>query len=204
MSAYPTHHVLAALDTYLSEHPLPQELWIFAYGSLMWNPEMQVVETLQGKVHGLKRGFNLLSTVHRGTVECPGLVLSLREGGDCEGLAFRIASETKDADFRNLWLREMVTMFYHPHLCKVSTEQGVVTAITFVANADHEQFVDYDPAHCARMIAEAHGGRGSNIEYFNNTHQHLNHLNIHDCLFEDIKAHFPTVISNADPLSSRA
>jgi len=190
MSAYPQHQILAALDDYLAESPLPNELWVFAYGSLMWNPEMHVVETLQGKVNGLKRGFNLLSTVHRGTVEQPGLVLSLRDGGNCEGLAFRIADEAKHADFKSLWLREMVTMFYHPQLCQVVTDNGVVNAITFVANQQHEQFVDYEAGQCAQMIAQAHGGRGSNIEYFNNTHQHLNQLNIKDSLFSDIAAHW--------------
>jgi cation transport protein ChaC len=160
----------------------------------MWNPEMQVVDTQQGKVLGLKRGFNLLSTVHRGTVEHPGLVLSLREGGDCEGLAFRIAGDTKETDFKNLWLREMVTMFYRPHMCQVVTGNGVVNAITFVADQQHEQFVDYDPAQCAQMIAQAHGGRGSNIEYFNNTQQQLNHLNIKDPLFSEIAAHWPNPV----------
>lgn len=191
MSAYPQHQILSALDDYLAACPLPNELWVFAYGSLMWNPEMQVVETQQGKVLGLRRGFNLLSTVHRGTVEHPGLVLSLREGGDCEGLAFRIADDTKETDFKNLWLREMVTMFYHPHRCQVVTAHGVVNAITFVANAEHEQFVDYDSAQCAQIIAQAHGGRGSNIEYFHNTHQQLSQLNIKDSLFSNIAAHWP-------------
>ncbi|HIG37410.1 MAG TPA: gamma-glutamylcyclotransferase [Oceanospirillaceae bacterium] len=194
MSAYPQHQILSALDDYLTAFPLPNELWIFAYGSLMWNPEMQVVDTQQGKVLGLKRGFNLLSTVHRGTVEHPGLVLSLREGGDCEGLAFRIAGDTKETDFKNLWLREMVTMFYRPHMCQVVTGNGVVNAITFVADQQHEQFVDYDPAQCAQMIAQAHGGRGSNIEYFNNTQQQLNHLNIKDPLFSEIAAHWPNPV----------
>lgn len=190
MSAYPEHQILSALDDYLAQHPLPDDLWIFAYGSLMWNPEMQVIETLQGKVVGLQRGFNLLSTVHRGTTSCPGLVLSVRDGGHCEGLALRIAVDNKHVDFKNLWLREMVTMFYRPQVCQVITASAVVTAITFVADPQHEQFVDYSSAQCAQMIAQAHGGRGSNIDYFNITHQHLNQLNICDPLFSDIAAHW--------------
>jgi len=190
MSAYPEHQILSALDDYLAQHPLPDDLWIFAYGSLMWNPEMQVIETLQGKVQGLERGFNLLSTVHRGTTSCPGLVLSVRDGGHCEGLALRIATDSKHRDFKNLWLREMVTMFYRPQVCQVITATRMVTAITFVADPKHEQFVDYSSAQCAQMIAQAHGGRGSNIDYFNTTHQQLNQLNICDPLFSDIAAHW--------------
>jgi len=190
MSAYPQHQILEALDEYLAQSPLPEELWVFAYGSLMWNPEMRVVETQQGTVQGLQRGFNLLSTVHRGTIECPGLVLSLKQGSHCEGLAFRIAGDTKEEDFKSLWLREMVTLFYRPHLCKVNTATGVVTAITFVADETHVQFVDYDSATCANMIGKAHGGRGSNIDYFNNTFTHLKQLKIHDPLFQSIEAHW--------------
>ncbi|MBT4997048.1 MAG: gamma-glutamylcyclotransferase, partial [Oceanospirillaceae bacterium] len=40
MPAYPEAQILHALDSYLQKCPLPDELWIFAYGSLMWNPEM--------------------------------------------------------------------------------------------------------------------------------------------------------------------
>jgi cation transport protein ChaC len=191
MSAYPQQQILAAFDAYLAEFPLPNDLWVFAYGSLMWNPEMQVVETRQGKVNGFRRGFNLLSTVHRGTTENPGLVLSLRDDGHCEGLVFRISNTNKQIDFKNLWFREMVTMFYRPHRCQVVTDGGVVSAITFVADQQHEQFVDFDTAQCAQMIAQAHGSRGSNIDYFNNTHQQLNQLNIKDSLFSDIASHWP-------------
>ena len=190
MSAYPKTHILDALDRYLAEFPLPEELWIFAYGSLLWNPEMQVVESRQGKVDGLQRGFNLLSTVHRGTEECPGLVLSLRDGGYCEGLAFRIKQASKQDDFKHLWLREMVTMFYQPHICQVTTASGTINAITFIADQQHEQYVDFDAAQCASMIEQAHGGRGSNIDYFNNTSSYLQKLNIHDPLFSDISAHW--------------
>tara|TARA_B110000285_G_scaffold235377_1_gene316717 strand:+ start:563 stop:1141 length:579 start_codon:yes stop_codon:yes gene_type:complete len=190
MSAYPKKHILDALDRYLEEFPLPEELWIFAYGSLLWNPEMQVVESRQGKVDGLQRGFNLLSTVHRGTQECPGLVLSLRYGGYCEGLAFRIKQASKQDDFKHLWLREMVTMFYQPHTCQVITDSGTVNAITFIADQQHEQYVDFDAAQCASMIKQAHGGRGSNIDYFNNTSSYLQKLNIYDPLFNDISAHW--------------
>mgnify|MGYP000190699375 FL=1 len=62
MSAYPQTQVLDALDHYLAEFPLPDELWIFAYGSLMWNPEMQVTESQQGKVHELQQGLSLINT----------------------------------------------------------------------------------------------------------------------------------------------
>lgn len=186
MHSLPKQLLLQHLDSFLQQSPMPDELWVFAYGSLLWNPEMQVVETRRGFVHGYRRGFNLLSTVHRGTPEAPGLVLSLRDGGDCEGLVMRIDQASKQEDFTNLWLREMVTLFYRPVWFKVDTDQGPVNAIAFVADPEHDQFVDYDCATAAQMIARAHGGRGPNIDYFHNTHNHLLELGIKDPLFESI------------------
>ena len=190
MPAYPEAQVLHALDCYLQKCPLPDELWIFAYGSLMWNPEMKIEEVQQGTVHDLQRGFNSLSTVHRGTQERPGLVLSLRDGGHCEGLALRVAQESKQEDFKNLWLREMVTLFYRPRMCQVTTHSGIINAITFVADQKHEQYVDFEHAKCASMIGQAFGGRGSNMDYFTNTSSHLKKLNINDPLFSNISAHW--------------
>ena len=65
-----------------------------------------------------------------------------------------------------------------------------MTAITFVADKQHKQYVDFDTAQCASMIGQAHGGRGSNIDYFNNTLSYLKKLNIHDPLFNDISHHW--------------
>lgn len=186
MHCLPEALLLQHLDNFLQDSPMPEELWVFAYGSLLWNPEMQVVETRHGMVDGYRRGFNLLSTVHRGTPEAPGLVLSLRDGGTCEGLVMRIDQASKQQDFTNLWLREMVTLFYRPVWFEVTTSEGPVTAIAFVADPEHDQFVDFDCATSAQMIAKAHGGRGPNIDYFHNTHNHLLELGIKDPLFESI------------------
>lgn len=191
MSHYSQEHILAALDRYLTDFPLPDELWIFAYGSLLWNPEMSVVESRKAELNGFQRGFNLLSTVHRGTDDDPGLVLSLRAGGHCEGVALKISKATQAQDFKHLWLREMVTMFYRPRECVVDTPEGAIKAITFVADPEHEQFVDFDAEKCATMIHKAKGGRGRNIDYFINTSQLLKKLDIHDPLFNDIEAHLP-------------
>ena len=68
----------------------------------------------------------------------------------------------------------------------IETTEGPVKAIAFVADPEHDQFVDYDCATSAQMIAKAHGGRGPNIDYFNNTHDHLLELGIKDPLFESI------------------
>jgi cation transport protein ChaC len=189
MHLLPKALLLTHLDQFLEQHPLPDDLWVFAYGSLLWNPEMDIVESCHGFLQGYERGFNLLSTVHRGTPEAPGLVLSLRHGGCCEGLVLKVNPATKKADFTNLWLREMVTLFYQPMWCEVATPTGKVRAITFVADPQHKQFVDFDCQTVANMIYRAHGGRGPNIDYFINTHKHLQSLDIQDPLFASIAQH---------------
>lgn len=185
--------LMARLDKFLAHNPLPENLWVFAYGSLLWNPEMDILESRRALLLGYKRGFNLLSTVHRGTPEDPGLVLSLRNGGHCEGLVFKINPETRDADFTNLWLREMVSLFYQPKWCDVDTAKGTIKAITFVADMESEQFVDFDEDTTAQMIHQAHGQRGPNIDYFNNTHNHLESMGIKDPLFTSLAQHIDSL-----------
>jgi cation transport protein ChaC len=188
--------LMARLDKFLAHNPLPENLWVFAYGSLLWNPEMDIIESRRALLPGYKRGFNLLSTVHRGTPEDPGLVLSLRNGGHCEGLVFRVNRETRDADFTNLWLREMVSLFYQPKWCDVETAKGTIKAITFVADMESEQFVDFDDDTTAQMIHHAHGERGPNIDYFTNTHNQLESLGIEDPLFTSLAQHIDNLEEN--------
>ncbi len=68
-------------------------LWVFAYGSLMWNPGFAVRETRPARLHGFHRAFCIYSEHYRGTPEKPGLILGLLAGGSCRGLAHRLPSE---------------------------------------------------------------------------------------------------------------
>ena len=65
------------------------DVWIFAYGSLIWNPIFPFAEKRVARIYGLHRSFCLWSRVGRGTRENPGLVLGLDDGGSCSGLALR-------------------------------------------------------------------------------------------------------------------
>ena len=57
------------------------DLWVFAYGSLMWRPEFPVAERRLGTVRGFHRRFCLLQRRYRATPERPGLMLALDRGG---------------------------------------------------------------------------------------------------------------------------
>ena len=94
-----------------------EPVWVFAYGSLMWNPELRFAERLPARVYGWHRGFCLYSPEYRGTREKPGLVLGLDRGGSCRGIAYRLAPATLAAEIDYLWTREMTGFVYHMTRC---------------------------------------------------------------------------------------
>ena len=67
-----------------------KDLWVFAYGSLIWDPGFPFEEARPALLRGYHRAFCLYSTRYRGTPERPGLVLGLDRGGACRGVAFRV------------------------------------------------------------------------------------------------------------------
>ena len=79
----------ASLDSILIHRP-PGDVWVFAYGSLIWNPAMKVAESRVATVTGWHRAFCLAMTAGRGTAARPGVALGLDQGGTCRGIAYRL------------------------------------------------------------------------------------------------------------------
>src|SRR6202022_3862968 len=102
----------ASLACTLKDWDRTSDLWLFGYGSLIWNPGLPTVEAVRSKVHGYHRGLYLWSRVNRGTPEQPGLVLALDRGGSCSGMAFRLAAEGANEHLEVLWRREMAMNSY--------------------------------------------------------------------------------------------
>src|SRR5262245_56917930 len=98
----------ASVECVLSGARTGADLWVFAYGSLMWNPLFRYVERRPATLLGFHRRFCLWSIAGRGTPERPGLVLGLDLGGQCSGLAYRVAGAHAAAELKHLWQREMV------------------------------------------------------------------------------------------------
>ena len=156
-------------------------LWIFAYGSLMWNPEMQVAERLPARVHGWHRSFCLYSPEYRGTREKPGLVLGLDRGGSCRGIAYRLAPATIAAEIDLLWTREMTGEVYDLTPVKLTTARGPLRAYAFTVRRQSRDYAGrLQPEVAARIIATSRGDRGTGRDYLANTVRHLEELGIRD------------------------
>ncbi len=160
------------------------ELWIFGYGSLMWQPGFAHVEREIATLAGYRRGFLMRSIHHRGTPEQPGLVLALdvAEGASCTGLALRVKPGSEAATMQALRARELVSYAYKELRLPVTLRGGrVVEAVTYVIDRSHAQYTGELPLEQqAAIIARAVGGRGANREYLFNTHAHLSELGIED------------------------
>ncbi|QFU07789.1 ChaC-like protein [Rhodobacteraceae bacterium THAF1] len=162
----------------------PEKMWVFGYGSLVWNPEFPVAEQVVARLDGYARSFCMSSIHHRGTPEAPGLVLALdeRPGQVCTGVALRVRDGHEDATLAMLRERELVSSAYVERNLSVDLEDGrQVTAVSYVIDQNHEQYLrDLDLETQAKIIAGAVGGRGPNDEYLFNTTSHLAQLGIAD------------------------
>lgn len=156
-------------------------LWVFAYGSLMWNPGFDYLRSTPALLRGYHRAFCVRSVRYRGTPAQPGLVLGLDRGGACRGIAFLVAQARVDRVVADLWAREMPRAVYRPRLLPVLIDVGRVPALTFVADPTHESYAGrLEPDAVAQTIATCCGERGPNLDYLANTLRHLDELGIHE------------------------
>ncbi|QGY00288.1 gamma-glutamylcyclotransferase [Roseovarius faecimaris] len=159
-------------------------MWVFGYGSLVWNPGFEVAERVLATLPGYARSFCMRSIHHRGTEENPGLVLALDEcvKSRCDGVALGVADHAREDVLAYLRERELISSAYLEKMLQVTLRDGrQVEAVTYVVDADHVQYCGgLDLEEQARIIARAHGGRGPNTEYLYNTASHLAELGIDD------------------------
>ena len=158
------------------------DFWVFGYGSLMWRPGFDFVESALAWVHGYHRSLCIFSHVHRGTPERPGLVLGLDHGGSCQGVAFRVAAKARDATLAYLRERELVTSVYLEKTISLRFAEGhTLPALAYVVDRSHSQYAGRLPlVEMTRLIAEGVGLNGDNPAYVRNTYEHLLQLDIHD------------------------
>jgi cation transport protein ChaC len=173
----------------LRRHPPDQDLWLFAYGSLIWNPAFHFAERRIARLHGYHRRYCLWTWLGRGTRERPGLMLGLDRGGSCAGVAYRIAAQSVETELDVIWRREMMTGSYAPTWVRLRTAEGPVEAVAFVINHAHERYAErLNEAEVAAVVAIAEGRLGACRDYLFNTVDHLRELGLRDRGLERVAA----------------
>ena len=167
----PDEQVQASLDAILADHPRGKPVWIFGYGSLIWNPLMEFAEKRWARVRGWHRGFYIWSKVNRGTPEMPGLVLALDKGGSCHGVAYRLHGDQRlMEELGILWRREMVAGTYMPRWLNADIGGGTVRAIAFVVNRSKPGYAGrLEDERIVSIALQAHGAYGSCADYLMQT-----------------------------------
>ena len=157
------------------------DLWIFAYGSLMWDPALRFAEVRRARADGHARRFILFDDFGRGTQEAPGLMAALDAGDGCEGLAFRIRAEDVDVETEILFRREMIGPAYIPAFIPVRIAGREASALTFLADHDFPDIRgDITRSDQIRYIATGVGFLGTSRDYLANIVEHFAHLGIED------------------------
>lgn len=158
-----------------------QDVWVFGYGSLIWKPEFDFLEQRPALLPGHHRALCLWSRINRGTPELPGLVFGLEKGGECHGMAFRLADNLVEPVFEALWRREMSTGAYHPRWIDCQTPQGSVRALAFIIDQSGPAYVP-EPEDDALIdiVLRASGIYGTCLEYVAQTAEALEAVGIHD------------------------
>jgi cation transport protein ChaC len=183
-----------SLEQMLAEHARGREIWVFGYGSLMWNPGFEWDKKRVATVYGYHRSFCLWSRINRGTPESPGLVLTLEQGGSCRGLAFRLAKGHDRDELSRLWKREMSLGSYRPRWLEVREGRDSFESLAFVVNRRCTGYAGKLPIDTmVQTIATAHGKYGPCAEYLFRTEAALHEHGIRDervkLLADRVRAH---------------
>jgi glutathione-specific gamma-glutamylcyclotransferase len=161
----------------------PGELWLFAYGSLIWRPACIDEERRPALLRGHHRQFCMWTRRFRATPQRPGLMLALDRGGQCHGLALRLAEKTMEQDLEKVLRRELIMKpaAYLPRWLKLETADGPLTALGFIINRQSPRYTGrLSEERTAEIIAGAVGHVGSCAEYLMHTVAHLEELGLRD------------------------
>ena len=148
---------------------IPEELWVFGYGSLIWRPGFDFLERVEARLVGAHRALCVYSFVHRGTPERPGLVLGLDQGGACRGIAYRVAANQRAETIAYLRAREQATMVYRESLRTIwlkGEPARRVSALTYTVDRGHAQYAGrLSLEQQLHHVRQGHGKSGANRDY---------------------------------------
>lgn len=179
------------------------DIWIFGYGSLMWNPGFPFAEARHARLDGYHRAFCIYSIHYRGSPRRPGLVLGLDRGGSCDGMAFRLEPATAAATLAYVRRRELIYSVYRESLVPISLvgsssiEAQPVVALAYIAERAHPAYAGRIAlARQVQLIRGAIGTAGTNLDYVANTLAHLAGLGIEE-------RRLSRILTTASPFVSR-
>ena len=176
------------LEATLASRP-DGDLWLFGYGSLIWNPEVVHEEVRPARVWGWRRTLRMWSRINRGTEQAPGLVFALMSGGSCSGIALRVPQHCAERELRQLWRREMPRAVYDPRWLRTRTPHGVVQALAFTLHPDSPSYTgELDDQQLIEILRNCRGRYGTTLEYVARTARALRAIGIRDAEIERIMA----------------
>ncbi|MDB5812768.1 MAG: ChaC family protein [Betaproteobacteria bacterium] len=166
----PESEFIASFERILADWDSTQDLWVFAYGSLIWNPLFHYIERQKVTIHGFHRSFCLRSRHGRGSVEEPGLMLGLDFGGCCNGVALRIPAAEVRHELMLVWRREMAIGSYAPRWINANAGDLKLRTVAFVVNHVHPHYAGKLPLETVvKTLATAKGKFGSGADYLYQT-----------------------------------
>lgn len=188
-----------SLRSFLENRPGHGPVWVFAYGSLMWNPAFLFDDQAVGIVSGWRRRFSIWIPYGRGSAERPNLMLALDKGGSAEGVLFKVPRGQELIELLLVWRREMFGRIYVPAWVDVEIGNRRVWAITFVADRSNAAYAgDLPDEIVARVISTASGFLGTAREYFDAMMRHLDGLDLKDEGMERLRGLLDTAATEAD------
>ncbi len=163
--------------------------WVFAYGSLMWQPDIPHRRAVSAVLPGYHRALCVKSVVYRGTPDAPGLVLGLQRGGQCEGVALEVDDAAWEEVLSSLRQREQPNRVYVERWLPIQdrADGRLREALAFVADTTHAQYAgDLTEAETLDLLRTGRGSRGTAADYLTSTLAHLRALGIHDAALERV------------------
>jgi cation transport protein ChaC len=195
----------ASLEAALGSAHRQPDVWLFAYGSLIWNPALEFDRRTVATCHGYHRSFCLWSRVNRGTPDRPGLVLGLDRGGRCTGVAYRIPERLAEGELRLLWRREMLLGSYAPRWVHVTHGRDAFRALAFVVRRERSSYTGRLPAEAVvERLLHARGAIGTGIDYLRQTIDGLAEIGIRDPNLMHVDGLIRARLGEAEPHRPRA
>ena len=157
----------------------PQQIWVFAYGSLMWRPGFDAPAPLTAVVTGWSRRLWQGSPDHRGTPQLPGRVATLvrNPNARCLGLAYAVQGPPAQAVLAAIDVREQGGYQRQQVMMTLGPARTQTPALTWVGMPDNRWFLGDAPLpQMVQTIRHARGDSGTNADYVVRLHQTLTGL----------------------------